>query len=179
MAAAEPTGAELDRLMPELYGELKKLAIAQLGRGGSGGTLQPTALVHEAYLRLHRAHGLDLSNRRRFFALAGKVMRQVIVDHARVKGREKRGGGAVTVSLSSAAAASAAAAAPPALDALALDEALTRLAALDPRQVEIVELRYFAGLEVEEVAELVALSPTTVKRESAMACAFLLAQLGS
>lgn len=179
MTGSEPTEPALDRLMPELYDELKKLAVAHLGGRGRAATLQPTALVHEAYLRLHKAHGLDLSNRKQFFALAGKVMRQVIVDHARAKGREKRGGDVVTVSLTSGAADVAAAPSASVLDALALDEALTRLAALDRRQVEIVELRYFAGLEVEEVAELLALSPTTVKRESAMARSFLVAQLGT
>ena len=178
MAGPEPMPSALDRLMPELYDELKKLAIAHLGGRGRGGTLQPTVVVHEAYLRLHRAHGLDLSNRKQFFALAGKVMRQVIVDHARAKGRTKRGGATVTVSLSSGAADAVSPTAS-VLDALALDEALSRLGALDERQVEIVELRYFAGLEVEEVAELLALSPTTIKRESAMARAFLVTHLGS
>ena len=105
-------------------------------------------------------------------------MRQVIVDHARAKGRTKRGGDTVTVSLSSGAADAVSPTAS-VLDALALDEALSRLGALDERQVEIVELRYFAGLEVEEVAELLALSPTTIKRESAMARAFLVTHLGS
>lgn len=175
MAKSEPPGAALDRLMPEIYGELKKLAVSALG-GGRGATLQPTAIVHEAYLRLHRAHGLDLSNRKQFFALAGKVMRQVVVDHARAKGRTKRGGDAVTVSLGELDVAAPAASV---VDAIALDESLSRLEALDPRQVSIVELRYFAGLEVEEVADLLALSPTTVKRESAMARAFLAAQLGA
>ena len=179
MAGPEPRAAALDRLMSELYDELKKLAIAHLGGRGRSGTLQPTVVVHEAYLRLHKAHGLDLSNRKQFFALAGKVMRQVIVDHARAKGRTKRGGEAVTVSLSSDAAAAVATPTATLLDALALDEALSRLGALDERQVEIVELRYFAGLEVEEVAELLALSPTTIKRESAMARAFLATQLGA
>ena len=178
MAGVEPRASALDRLMPELYDELKKLAIAHLGGRRRGGTLQPTVVVHEAYLRLHRARDLDLSNRKQFFALAGKVMRQVIVDHARAKGRSKRGGEAVTVSLSSGATDPPAPPTATMLDALALDEALTRLGALDPRQVEIVELRYFAGLEVEEVADLLALSPTTIKRESAMARAFLVTQLG-
>ncbi|MDQ1348836.1 MAG: hypothetical protein QG573_2212 [Acidobacteriota bacterium] len=178
MAGPEPRASALDRLMPDLYDELKKLAIAHLGGRGRGGTLQPTVVVHEAYLRLHTAHGLDLSNRKQFFALAGKVMRQVIVDHARAKGRTKRGGDTVTVSLSSGAADAVSPTAS-VLDALALDEALSRLGALDERQVEIVELRYFAGLEVEEVAELLALSPTTIKRESAMARAFLVTHLGS
>lgn len=166
---------ELDRRMPELYGELKRLALHALGGGGRGATLQPTAVVHEAYLKLRRAHDLDLSNRKQFFALAGKVMRQVLVDHARAGGRAKRGGGVETVTLGEEVGDGGAAV----LGLLEIDEALAALARVDPRQVEIVELRFFAGLSVEETAEALELSPTTVKRESAMARAFLVARFGA
>lgn len=171
---AQPPPGDLDRLVPELYAELKKLALHALDFGARGGTLQPTALVHEAYLRLRRAHDLDVSNRKQLLALAGKVMRQVLVDHARAKGRAKRGGDAETVSLGEAMPGLPA----PTLDLLELDEALGALGRLDPRQVEIVELRYLAGLSVEETAEALGVSPTTVKREAAMARAFLVARLG-
>ncbi len=170
--SAEPP-VDLDRLVPELYAELKKLALHALDFGARGGTLQPTALVHEAYLRLRRAHDLDVSNRKRLLALAGKVMRQVLIDHARAKGRAKRGGGVETVTIGDLRPGTP----PPVLDLLELDSALVELGRLDPRQVEIVELRYLAGLSVEETAETLGLSPTTVKREAAMARAFLLARL--
>jgi len=163
---------ELDSLLPELYGELKKLAIAALGSGRAQ-TLQPTALVHEAYLRLSNARRLEIGNRKQFYALAARVMRQVLVDHARAKGRRKRGGDALLVTLGDEVAAPGS----PTIDLLALDEALARLEQLDPRQVEIVEMRYLAGLSVEEVAGALGVSPTTVKREAAMARAFLLQQL--
>lgn len=171
---APPPPGDLDRLVPELYAELKKLALHALDFGARGGTLQPTALVHEAYLRLRRAHDLDVSNRKQLLALAGKVMRQVLVDHARAKGRAKRGGSAETVSLGEAIPGLST----PALDLLELDEALGALGRLDPRQVEIVELRYLAGLSVEETAEALGISPTTVKREAAMARAFLVTRIG-
>jgi RNA polymerase sigma factor (TIGR02999 family) len=164
---------ELDRLVPELYGELKKLALHALAPGERGATLQPTALVAEAYLRLRRVHRLDVSNRKQFLALAGKVMRQVLVDYARGRGRAKRGGGAATVLLGDQLPERP----QPLLDLLELEAALERLGRVDPRQVEIVELRYLAGLSVEETAETLGLSPTTVKREAAMARAYLLARL--
>ena len=174
MPEAKPSRG-LDRLVDELYAELKKVAVGAVGGAGRERTLQPTALVHEAYLRLARAHALDLSDRRRFLALAAKVMRQVLVDHARGRGRQKRGGEALFVTLGDAMAADGA----PAIDLLALDQALERLARVDPRQVEIVEMRYLAGLSVEEVAEALGVSPTTVKREAAMARAYLVGSLGS
>jgi RNA polymerase sigma factor (TIGR02999 family) len=166
--------ADLDRLMPELYAELKKLAVHALGGSGGSATLQPTAVVHEAYLRLRRAHDLDLSNRKQFLALAGKVMRQVLIDYARGRSRAKRGGGVETVVLDEEIAGAGGRP----LDLLALDAALSELSRLDPRQVEIVELRFLAGLTVQETAEALELSATTVKREAAMARAFLVAHLG-
>jgi RNA polymerase sigma factor (TIGR02999 family) len=173
---SRPRERPLDRVAEELYAELRRIAGAAMAGQPAGHTLQPTAIVHEAWLRLARAGELDLADRKRFLALAARVMRQVLVDHARAKRRGKRGGGAPVVELKEELAGGREA---PVLDLLALDQALGRLAELDARQVEIFELRYLAGLEVEEVAELVGLSATTVKRESAMARAWLLAALGT
>lgn len=166
----------LDRIVDELYGELRRIAGAAMAGQQPGHTLQPTAIVNEAWLRLARAGELELSDRKRFLALAAKVMRQILVDHARTKGRTKRGGAAVAIPLPDELAGPEST---PALDLVALDEALRRLAAVDPRQVEIVEMRYLVGLEVEEVAQLLGVSATTVKREAAMARAWLLAALGA
>lgn len=177
MSAESDPGAprrSLDRIAEELYGELRRIAGAAMAGQPPGHTLQPTAIVHEAWLRLARAGELELADRQRFLALAARVMRQILVDHARAKRRGKRGGGAPRVELVEEIAGSPAL---PVLDLLALDRALERLAELDRRQVEIFELRYLAGLSVEETAELLALSPTTVKRECAMARAWLLAAL--
>lgn len=170
-AAGSP---ELDRLLPEVYGELRRLAAAALRREQSGHTLQPTALVNEAYLRLARSPGLRITDRRQLLAIAARVMRQVLVEHARARLRIKRGGSPLRVTLGEDLAA----ASPPVFDLLALDQALERLARLSDQQVRIVELRYLAGLSVEEVAEVLAVSPTTVKRDTAMARAWLIRELG-
>jgi RNA polymerase sigma factor (TIGR02999 family) len=164
---------DLDALAPELYRELRRLAAGAMARERRHHTLQPTALVHEAYLRLVGGKPLDLSDRRRFLALAGRVMRQVLVDHARGKRRVKRGSGATLVPLTEAGAPDEGLG----VDVLALDQVLTRLEQLDPRQVRIVELRFWAGLEVEEVAEVLELSTATVKRETRMARAWLKKEL--
>jgi RNA polymerase sigma factor (TIGR02999 family) len=174
--AGEAGGRPLDRVADELYHELHRIAAAAMVGQSPAHTLQPTAIVHEAWLRLARARELDVSDRRRFLALAARVMRQVLVDHARGKQRQRRGGGAIGVELREEAIGGAA---PPIVDLLALDQALSRLAALDPRQVEIFELRYLAGFDVEEVAQVLCVSPTTVKRETAMARAWLLAALAA
>lgn len=160
--------------MDDLYGELRKIAGAAMAGQSPAHTLQPTAIVHEAWLRLSRARDLDLSDRRRFLALAARVMRQILVDHARGKRRGKRGGDAILVELDERAVPVSDR---PMIDLLALDEALARLERLDTRGVEIFELRYLAGLEVEEIAEYLGLSPTTVKRETAAARAWLLAAM--
>lgn len=166
----------LDALVPELYAELRRLAVGAMAGEGSRHTLQPTALVHETYLRLAGSAGLDLSDRRRFLGLAGRVMRQVLVDHARGRHRAKRGSGATLLTLPTEGGG----AQPPRdapVDLLALDEALDRLERLDPRQVRIVELRFLAGFEVEEVAKALEISTATVKRETRMALAWLRGQL--
>lgn len=170
----EAGSPDLDRLLPEVYGELRQLAGAVLRREGRHHTLQPTALVNEAYLRLARSAGLVLDDRRQFLAIAARVMRQVLVEHARARQRVKRGGDPLRVTLGDDLVA----AAPQVVDMVALDQALERLARLDEQQVRIVELRYLAGLSVEEVAEVLGVSPTTVKRDTAMARAWLIRELG-
>ena len=165
----------LDRVVEDLYADLRRLAGAAMAHEPAGHTLQATAVVHEAWLRLARTVGLDVTDRKRFLVLAARVMRQVLVDHARGKRRVKRGRGQLAIELREDALP---AAPPPSFDLLALDEALERLGALDARQVEIIDLRYVVGLEVEEVAALLDTSPATVKRETAMARAWLVASLG-
>lgn len=166
----------LDALVPELYAELRRLAVGAMAGEASQHTLQPTALVHETYLRLAGSAGLDLSDRRRFLGLAGRVMRQVLVDHARGKHRAKRGSGATLLTLPTEGGDARPRGEAP-VDLLALDEALDRLERLDPRQVRIVELRFLAGFEVEEVAKALEISTATVKRETRMALAWLRGQL--
>lgn len=165
---------ELNRLLPEVYAELRQLAAAALRREARGHTLQPTALVNEAYLRLARSSGLEIVDRRQFLAIAARIMRQVLVEHARARQRIKRGGSPLRVTLGDDLVS----ATPPVFDLLALDQALERLGRLSDQQVRIIELRYLAGLSVEEVAEVLAVSPTTVKRDTAMARAWLIRELG-
>lgn len=166
--------AALGRLLPLLYDELRRLASALL-RGERGNhTLQPTALVHEAFLRLLGERRVDAATRARFFAVAATAMRRVLVDHARARLRQKRGGGETAVALP-AELPEQSPMAP--IDVLALDVALDRLARLDPQQARIVELRYFAGLSIEETGDLVGASPATVKRDWSSARAFLLREL--
>lgn len=165
--------AALDQLLPLVYDELRRLAKRNLRRQSPGQTLQTTALVHEAYLRLINLPEVDWQNRAHFFAVAAQAMRYLLIDRARAKRYAKRGGGAQQVSLDEAAQVSAER--PDEL--LALDEALTRLAALDPRQSQIVELRYFGGLTVEETAEVLGVSAITVMREWAKAKGWLYREL--
>lgn len=165
--------SDLDALIPEIYQELRRLAGRVMSGERADHTLQTTALVHEAYLELARIHRLTVDSRPQFLALAAQVMRRILVDHARARGAGKRGGGAVRVTLSEAVAASG----DTPFDLLALDEALTRLAAHDSQAVRIVEMRFLAGMSVEETGEALSISPTTVKRDSAMARAWLLREL--
>jgi RNA polymerase sigma factor (TIGR02999 family) len=157
-----------DQLMAEMYGELRTLARRYLDRERPGHTLQPTALVNEVYLKLVDQSEVDWKGRTHFFALGAQVMRRVLVDHARRKGRAKRGGGlqraAVDVSLISARSAA---------DVLAVHEAIQDLGKLDPRQARIVELRFFGGLSVAEVAEVLGLAQRTVEAEWTMIRAWL------
>jgi RNA polymerase sigma-70 factor (ECF subfamily) len=162
----------LDELLPLLYQDLRRVAAAAMRGERQGHTLQPTALVHEVYLRL-AGQDVRWRSRRGLLAVAGRVMRRVLVDHARAHHAAKRGGDAVRVTLVDDAAG-----VQPDLDLLALDQALSALAELDPRQVEIVELRYFAGLTVAETAVTLGISEATVKREWAVSRAWLLRRLG-
>jgi RNA polymerase sigma factor (TIGR02999 family) len=159
----------LEQLLPLIYNELRRLAHNFLYRERPGHTLQTTALVHEAYLKLIDQRDARWQNRAHFFAIAAQAMRRILIDSARKHAAAKRGGGAEKVSLEEAAEIS--------LDSdnslLALDEALHELAGIYPVQSRIVELRYFGGLTIEETAEVLKISPATVKREWTMARAWL------
>ena len=150
-----------DGLMPLVYKELRRCAAAYLRRERSDHTLQPTALVHEAYMRLVGQERVAWQSRAHFYGIAAQMMRRILVDHARSHQRRKRFGGAVQVPLDERMAAAAS----PECDLLLLDRALDELAAIDVRQGQIVELRYFGGLSESEVAEVLAVSRSTVTRE--------------
>jgi RNA polymerase sigma factor (TIGR02999 family) len=156
-------------LLPLVYDELRRLARAHMKRESPGQTLQPTALVHEAYMRLVGDADLKWDNRGHFFGAAARAMRHILVERARRRGRVKRGGGRGRVELDERALAVE----PPSTDLLALDEALNALEAYDRRKCEVVMLRYFAGLTIEETAAAMALSIATVKNEWAFARAWL------
>ncbi|HEY7575645.1 MAG TPA: ECF-type sigma factor [Thermoanaerobaculia bacterium] len=173
-AGGEATRSRLDALMPEIYEELRRLAGRAMGGERRDHTLQTTALVHEAYLQLARVHGLSVESRPQFLALASQVMRRILVDHARARKAAKRGGGLAKVTLSEGLAETPESA----FDILALDEALTRLGAQDEQLVRVVELRFLGGLTVEETGAALGVSPTTVKREAAVARAWLYRELG-
>jgi len=166
--------AARDALMPIVYAELRRLAHAYMRRERAGHTLQTSALVNEAYLRLVDVERMEWRGRGHFFAMAATLMRRILVDHARDRARDKRGGRVVFTSLADKAIAPAAN-----VDVLALDEALDRLAALDPHQSQIVELRFFGGLTIEETADTLGISPATVKRDWTWAKAWLHQQLSS
>lgn len=166
--------AARDRLLEAVYGDLRRRAAAFLRRERSSHTLQPTALVHEAFLRLVDQSRASWQNRAQFLALAARMMRRVLVDHARARGARKRDAG-LRVSLDDVPEPAAAGRAE--VDLLALDHALDELARLDPRQAQIVELRHFAGLSIEETAQALGVSPATVKREWTSARAFLFGRL--
>lgn len=163
----------LDKLTPLVYHELRKLADGYLRRERPDHTLQPTALVHEAYLRLVDQQSVQWANRAQFFGLAAQVMRNILVDHARGHRASKRGSGERKLSLDEAGALSAERPG----DLVELDDALNELATIDPRKSRIIELRYFGGLGVEETAVIVELSVATVRRDLRMAEAWLYRQL--
>jgi RNA polymerase sigma factor (TIGR02999 family) len=165
----------LDLLMPLIYDECRRIAARQLRREHREHTLDPTSLVHEMYLRLVDQRRATWSNRAQFFGVAAQLMRRVLVDYARARHASKRGGSATFVSLATAADTPGDSRIG---DVLAIDEALERLAAFDPEQVRIIELRFFAGLTVEETAHVVGRSPRTVKREWQLAKAWLYRELG-
>jgi RNA polymerase sigma factor (TIGR02999 family) len=160
----------LDRLIPLVHQELRRLAHHYLKRERQEHTLQTTALVNEAYLKLVDHKGMHWQNRAHFFAVAAQAMRRILVDHARTRDALKRGGGLAMTSLDEAATIADTQAA----ELLALNDALDQLALLDVRKSRIVELRYFGGMTVEETAEVVGLSPTTVNREWQSAKTWLL-----
>jgi RNA polymerase sigma factor (TIGR02999 family) len=163
---------QADELAPLVYNELRRLAASYMRREAPGQTLQPTALVHEAYLRLAGA-GTPWTDRRHFVGIAARSMRQILVERARARGAAKRWGQLDRVSLIDSLAI-----APGSFDMLpALDEALSRLEQLDPEQARIIELRFFAGLTVEEAADALALSPATLKRRWSLARAWLFREL--
>jgi RNA polymerase sigma factor (TIGR02999 family) len=164
----------LAELIPAVYDELRRLAAYYLRRERSDHTLQATALVHEAYLRLVDQRHVDWKNRSHFLGVAAHLMRRVLLMHAREHRAAKRGGSAQKISLDEAAIFSPA----QADDLLILDELLNRLAILDAQQERIVEMRFFAGLSVEETADLMGISTATVKRDWAMAKAWLAREMG-
>ena len=163
----------LDELLPVVYLELKRIAARQLASERPGHTLQATALVNEAYLRLVDQHSVDWRNRAHFFSIAAETMRRVLVNHAISRRSEKRGAGATLLPLDEATSFSNRRE----VDLILLDEALTRLATLDSVQARIVEMKFFAGLSNEEVAEVLSTSESTVKREWRSAKAWLATQL--
>ena len=157
------------RLLPHVYEHLRALAGKLFADQKQGHTLQPTALVHEAYMRLVGNPEASFESRRHFYRVAAMAMRQLLIDHARTRGRQKRGGGAQRVELDEQLEG----AAPGGIDALALSEALTKLRELEPRQAEVVELRYLVGLTGKETAEVLGVSERTVGLDWAMARSFL------
>ena len=179
----------LGELMPLVYGELRRLADRQLRRERSNHTLQRTALVHEAYLRLINQRHVTWQSRAQFIGLAAQLMRRILIDHARGRRRAKRGGGVSPVSLDQTGVVLGSwdeegshvealeLAEDPTVDLTAIDSVLSRLEAIDPGQGRIVELRFFGGLSIEETAEGVGVSPATVKREWALARAWLRREL--
>jgi RNA polymerase sigma factor (TIGR02999 family) len=161
--------AALDRLIPLVYDELRRVARGHLRRELPGHSLQATALVHEVYLRLVDVDRMTLKSRTHFFAVAARLMRQILVDHARRKRADKRGGGITMVSLDEVSPAAQTSG----VDVLALDEALEALSSFDVQQCRVVELRFFAVLNIDEAAEALDVSTATVEREWAMAKAWL------
>jgi RNA polymerase sigma-70 factor, ECF subfamily len=166
----------LERACAVVYPEMHRIARAYLQRERQGHTLQPTALVHEAFLRLTSAGTLSFAGRKQFLALAAQLMRRILVDHARALRADKRGGGAATVPIDQIVGNVGQPS--HAEEFLALHEALEQLAAVDPRRARIIELRYFGGLTLEEAAELVGVSTATTQREQRLAEAWLSEQLG-
>ena len=164
-----------EQLLRTIYDELHRQAGRAMRRENAEHTLQPTALVHEAYLRLVDQRRVQWRNRAHFFGVAAQVMRRILVDYARGQNAAKRGGGARQVTLADAEAPEGGADA--SIEVLALHEALEKLAAIDPVQSRLIELRYFSGLNIEETAEALDLSPATVKREWAVARAWLRREL--
>ena len=169
VAWSDGDAAARDELMPLVYEELRRLAHRYMGRERTGHTLQTSALVNEAYLRLIDQSRVKWQNRAHFFGIAAQMMRRILVDYARSRGYAKRGGDARQVSLDEAAVVSE----ERATEVVALDDALKCLAEIDVRKSQIVELRFFGGLSIEETAEVLAVSPGTVMRDWTLAKAWL------
>jgi len=165
--------AAREKLVPLVYDELRRVARRCLAGQPRDQTLQSTALVHEAYLRLVGRDEVHWQNRVHFFAVAARLMRGILVDHARMRSASKRGGGNLTLTLDDALASPK----QREVDLVALDEALNALASLDPKQGELVELRFFAGLSIEDTSRVLGISPATVKREWATARAWLYGEM--
>jgi RNA polymerase sigma factor (TIGR02999 family) len=181
IAWSEGDATALDALLPVVYAELRRQARRALRREAAGHTLQPTALVHEAYLKLVDQRPSRWEGRTQFYGVAARCMRQVLVDAARTRRAAKRGGGAHPITLGDAdrlAIAPASEGESDGDEVLALDEALTRLAAMDPDQARIVELRYFAGMTLDHTAATLGISPATVSREWTVARRWLRRELG-
>jgi RNA polymerase sigma-70 factor (ECF subfamily) len=171
-AQAGDRGA-LDELFPIIYKELRRIAAHQLSNERSDHTLQPTALVHEAYIRLIDQHSVDWKNRAHFFSIAAETMRRILVNHAIQRNAQKRGSGATHIELDEAISFQD----QRELDLVALDDALKNLEEFDPTQAKIVELRFFGGLTVEETAQVMDVSESTIKREWRMAKSWLKTKL--
>ena len=165
----------LDRLVPLLYDELRRVARGHLRREHVGHSLEATALVHEVYLRLVNVDRMTIDGRAHFLALAARLMRQILVDHARRRAAVRRGGDVQLVGLDEAGAI----AQPAGVDILALDEALDEMASFDARQRDLVELKFFGGLTIDETATALSISPATVEREWAIAKAWLYQRLSA
>ena len=173
VAWGDGDAAALERLAPLVEAELHRLARRYMRRERPGHTLQTTALVNEAYLKLVDCKNVRWQDRAHFFGISARLMRRILVDHARRQGFVKRGGGALKVSLDEAAVVARG----PGAELVALDDALAGLAELDARKSQIVELRYFGGLSVDETAEVLKVSPRTVMREWSLAQAWLYREL--
>jgi len=163
----------LEGLIPLVYAELRAIAARYLQHERVEHVLQPTALVHEAYIRLVDQNRVRWQNRSQFFAVSAQLMRRILVDHARSNAAEKRGGGKTTLALDDADAASQ----PESVEVIAVDRALTRLTSIYPEQGRLVELRYFSGLTIEETGEVLGMSPANVKRQWTVARAWLRREL--
>jgi len=158
------------KVVEHVYADLRRRAATYLRTEGPENTLQSAGLVHEAFIKLHAKRAIDIKDRNHFYALAAQAMRRILVDHARHRGREKRGGGLQEIPLEEELNVAAES---PAVDLSALDEALSALAAFDSRQASVVELKYFGGLTLEEIADVLGVSPVTVKRDWRIARAWL------
>jgi len=159
----------LEKLLPLVYNELRRIAARQLRRERPNHTLQPTALVHEVYLKLVGQHRIEWQNRAQFYGVAAQLIRRILVDHVRNRRTVKRGGGALTLTLDDAVSEPAR----QDIDLVKLDDALLSLATKDEQQSRVVEMRFFGGLSIEETAEVLGISPSTVKRDWAAAKAWL------